>query len=184
MEKLSAQALCKLNKEQLTGKIICFPTDTVYGVGALFDDQKAIQKIYSMKKRDAGKPLVNLCSSVSQINQIITHIDEHALELMRKYWPGALTIILCEKEKSISFRMPNSEIALALLHRFSLLATTSVNESGEKELNTLADIESVFGHIIDYFVTDEATFSSVPSTVVKVCDGNIQILRQGQIKIN
>ncbi|MGD9604794.1 MAG: L-threonylcarbamoyladenylate synthase [Bacilli bacterium] len=183
MEKLTLKEFLKFNKEDLKGKIICFPTDTVYGVGTLFGDQMGINKIYAMKKRDYGKPLVNLCSSIKQIADLNITIDIKARALMEKYWPGALTIVLCHQNETISFRMPDSIISLSLLEHFSLIATTSVNESGEPELNTLEEIEKRFKDHIDFFITDFATFSKVPSTVVKVCENEISVLRQGQIDV-
>ncbi|HNZ49953.1 MAG TPA: L-threonylcarbamoyladenylate synthase [Bacilli bacterium] len=183
MEKISLKDLLKLSKDDLQGKIICFPTDTVYGVGALYNDEVAIKKIYAMKKRDVGKPLVNLCSSIDQITDLGIVIDAQAQSLMNKHWPGALTIVLCHQEKTIAFRMPDSPIARALVDRFSLLATTSVNESKQAELNSLREIENQFFNDIDYLVTDAMSFSQIPSTVVKVCAGKISVLRQGQIDV-
>ena len=183
MEKITLKDFLKLNKSALLGKIVCFPTDTVYGVGALFNDEQAINKIYAMKKRDAGKPLVNLCSSIEQITDLRIAIDQKARQLMAKYWPGALTIVLCQNAQTISFRMPASSIALSIIDRFSLMATTSVNESGEPELNSLDEIEKRFFDKIDYFILDRASFSKTPSTVVKVCDNEITVLRQGQIDV-
>ena len=63
--------LKKLNKEELRGKIICFPTDTVYGVGCLIDDEEALQKIYNLKHRDLSKPLAVLVPSKDSINELV-----------------------------------------------------------------------------------------------------------------
>ena len=70
MEKIKIKDLNSISKEQLKGKIIVFPTDTVYGVGALYNDVEGIEKIYEMKKRDYGKLLPVLCSSIDQINYL------------------------------------------------------------------------------------------------------------------
>ena len=191
MEKVSLQELLKLNRSDLYGKIICFPTDTVYGVGALVDDNKAISKIYKMKNRSDNKPLPILCSKLEQVDRYVI-ITKTAKTLMDKYWPGALTLILKKKdgslaninESTLAFRMPNSDIALKILDHFSLLATTSVNTSGEKELNSVGEIEEKFSDYIDYLVTDAATFSSVASTIIDATASEIKILRQGNIHIN
>lgn len=191
MEKVSLQELLKLNRSDLYGKIICFPTDTVYGVGALVDDNKAISKIYKMKNRSDNKPLPILCSKLEQVDRYVI-ITKTAKTLMDKYWPGALTLILKKKdgsldninESTLAFRMPNSDIALKILDHFSLLATTSVNTSGEKELNSVGEIEEKFSDYIDYLVTDAATFSSVASTIIDATGSEIKILRQGNIHIN
>lgn len=184
MEKLTVDELIRLKKEDLKGKVICFPTDTVYGIGTLFEDAVGIEKIYKMKNRSKDKPLANLCSSISQITDLGINIPEIGKTLMDKYWPGALTIILSDKDRGISFRMPDSIIALKILNRFSVMPTTSVNESGEPELNSFSEINALFGNDIDYFVTDQAKFSKVPSTVVDISTGKLIVLRQGSIQIN
>jgi L-threonylcarbamoyladenylate synthase len=183
MEKIDLQSFLKLKKKDLRGKIVCFPTDTVYGVGAMYGDQIAIDKIYAMKHRDRNKPLANLCSSVAQIEKLNIPISSQARALMDKYWPGGLTIILKGNDKTISFRMPDSPIALGIIRRFSLMTTTSVNESGEPELNSITEIEKAFGAELDYFITDEAAFSKVPSTVVDATGDKLVVLRQGKIDV-
>lgn len=183
MERIKLVDFLKLPKEHLKHKIICFPTDTVYGVGAMFSDTYAIDKIYQMKNRSYSKPLANLCASISQIEELGISIPIDAYNLMGKYWPGALTIIIKHQDQKISFRMPNSDIALQILSKFGIFATTSVNESGEKELNSFDEINEKFGEYIDYFIADEAPLSKVPSTVVDVSDGSVKVLREGAIKI-
>ena len=143
MERVTLNKLLQLKKEDLKGKLICFPTDTVYGVGAIATDVEACKKIYQMKQRSDKKPLPLLCSDIEQIKEYVEEIDEAVESLMRKYWPGALTIIFKKKENvgkhlsedTIAFRMPNSRIALSIINKFSPLATTSVNMSGEAEIN-------------------------------------------------
>lgn len=181
MEKLSFDEFITFEKSKLAGKVICFPTDTVYGIGALYNDQEAISKIYKMKSRDLNKPLANLCNGLKQIESLGIGIPKVAKELIDKHWPGALTIIFDDKDNKISFRMPNSEIALKLLNKFSILTTTSVNESGEPELNSYDEINLKFGSMIDYYIDDEVSLSKLASTVVDVSGGSIKVLRQGSI---
>lgn len=191
MERVTLNQLLKLKKEDLQGKLICFPTDTVYGVGAIATDEEACEKIYQMKNRSSRKPLPLLCSNIEQIKEYVDEIDEAVLSLVKKYWPGALTIIFNKKEKAgkhlsdktIAFRMPNSKIALSIIDRFSPMATTSVNISGEKEINNIDEIEEKFADWIDYIVTDEAYLSNIPSTVVDATGVFPIILREGNIKV-
>lgn len=183
MEKISLDVFLKYRKEDLQGKVVCFPTDTVYGLGAMYGDLSGIQKIYKIKNRPADKPLANLCSNIEQIYRLGVEIPESAKNLMEKYWPGALTIILKSGEEKISFRMPACDIALKIIDHFSLMATTSVNESGEKELNTMDEIEAAFGTMIDYFITDQAKFSKIPSSVVDMSEGKMIVLRKGAINL-
>lgn len=191
MERVTLNKLLQLKKEDLKGKLICFPTDTVYGVGAIATDVEACKKIYQMKQRSDKKPLPLLCSDIEQVKEYVEEIDESVESLMRKYWPGALTIIFKKKENvgkhlsedTIAFRMPNSRIALSIINKFSPLATTSVNMSGEAEINNIDEIEEKFSDWIDYIVTDEAYLSNIPSTVMDATGIFPVILREGKIKV-
>jgi len=183
MEKLSVDEFIKLEKKDLAGKIVCFPTDTVYGIGALYNDNKAIAKIYEMKNRPLNKPLANLCSNINQILDLGINIPTNVRDIIDRSWPGALTIIFAYEQGKISFRMPDSIVALKIIDKFSIMTTTSVNESGEKELNSYSDIEKQFGNIIDYYISDEHHLTNVASTVIDVSDEVIKIVRQGLVKI-
>ena len=181
MEKISLSEFLKLEKQDLKGRIFCFPTDTVYGLACLYADEEAIKRIYELKNRTYDKPLAHLCSNINQIATLGVEITGLAEELMKKYWPGPLSLILNSPEGKISFRMPDSKIALKIIDRFSVLPTTSVNESNKPELNSLAEIEAAYGNEIDYLIIDPATFSKLPSTVADISGGSIKILRQGAI---
>src|SRR5690554_7997407 len=99
MEKITVNDLIKISKDDLKGKVICFPTDTVYGLGALYGDREAILKIYKLKKRDLNKPIANLCSNVKQITDLGIEIPSYAYNLIDKHWPGPLTIIFKDGNK-------------------------------------------------------------------------------------
>lgn len=185
--------LNKLTIEDLIGKIICFPTDTVYGVGCILGDEVALEKIYELKNRDLSKPLAILVPNSKSIIPFIKNCPTIANEYMIKHWPGALTIIFNKKEgicdnftrglSTIGFRMPNSKVALAVLNRFGPLATTSVNISNNPPINNLEDIVKYFGDKIDYIIEDKEVISEVSSTIVDVSKDVPVILRQGDIKI-
>lgn len=181
MEKITLDNILKLSKESLKNKIIIFPTDTVYGVACLYKDEVGKEKIYQMKKRDYGKPLPVLCSSIDQAKQIALIPDNEYMKL----WPGALTIIFntIDKSDTIAIRIPNSNIALKIIEHFGPLYTTSVNYSGEKEINTIEEIENLFSDYVDYLVTDKQTFSKIPSTIISLTGEKVKVLREGSIKI-
>lgn len=183
MEKVTLEELLKLD---ITNKVICFPTDTVYGVGALVKDVSAVQRIYQMKRRSNDKPLAIL-TGTKDIEKYVKNVTKEARRLMDEGWPGALTLIFEKSDdiddeitqgfKTIAFRMPNSKVALTILNHFGLMAVTSVNFSGQKELSSVKDIEETFSDWIDYIVTDEEKFSSVPSKIIDVTKDEIKIIR-------
>lgn len=188
MKKITINELSKID---LTNKIICFPTDTVYGVAARIDDILAVEKIYAIKKRDLDKPLACLAGKIDDIKKIVK-VNENHQDIINK-WPGALTIIFeklnqdsyhyISNTNSIAFRIPNSSVALAVVNHFGVMATTSINYSGEKPLNTVKEIEEAFGDVIDYLIVDEFVGSNVSSTVVDATTNQIKVLRQGDIII-
>ena len=190
MEKtrlISIKELETLTKDDLKGKIIVFPTDTVYGVGCLYGDSIGVEKIYQMKKRDYGKPLPVLCDSIETVLSIAM-INENHMKYT-KHWPGALTMILKSYDKnifngSVACRIPNSEIALSVLKKFGPLFTTSVNYSGEKELNSVDEILETFGNQIDFIVTDIPVLTKTPSTIINCLGDEMIIVRQGDIIFN
>ena len=185
--------LNELLEKEIKGKVIAFPTDTVYGVGCLIDDEESISKIYELKERDFDKPLAVLVGTLDDAIKLVNGLNEEAVELIKKYWPGALTII-CEKGEcvpkflnpkfsTIGIRMPNSEVALEILRKYGPMAVTSVNKSGEIALNDYSDICSLYGDKIDYIVESNEVSSNVSSTVIEVNESGVKVLRQGDIKI-
>lgn len=183
MEKVTLNQLLKFDKGELAGKIVIYPTDTVYGVGALYNDKNGIDKIYHMKKRDYGKPLAVLCSDLSQVEDIAT-LPDYAFKYT-KYWPGALTIICKKKDGdgTLAVRIPNSDIAKAILSKFGPMHTTSVNYSGERELNDIDEIYDTFKEFADYLVTDKQELSKIPSTIISCVDEKVKVIREGSIKV-
>ena len=193
MDVVTVEQLLKLQtNKDIKGIVICFPTDTVYGVGALIDDNEAINKIYNLKHRDKSKPLAVLTGN-KHIEKYVLEISNEAKNLMDKYWPGALTIIFKKSNiisnkvtcnlDTIGLRMPNSKIALSILNHFGLMATTSVNISGSAPLNDIEEIKKHFSNEIDYLVIDKEETSNVSSTIIDASSSNLKVLRQGDIII-
>lgn len=193
MDQIRLIDFLKLERKDIQNKVICFPTDTVYGIGACIGDDVAIEKIFVAKRRDANKPLAILCPDRKSIAPFVKKVTHKADRLMQQYWPGSLTLIfeknnisdeITKGASTVAFRMPNSAIALAILEKFGLMAVTSVNISGEKEINTIEEIQETFQDDIDYLIIDPSEFSSVPSTVVDVSGDVLRVLRQGDIIID
>ncbi len=189
MDVITVQDL--LTKD-IKGKVVCFPTDTVYGVGALIDDIDGINKIYNLKNRDKSKPLAVL-TSTKNIDKYVLSINSNAKQLMNLYWPGALTLIFKKSNMindivtsnldTVGLRMPNSKVALQILNHFGLMATTSVNISGKEPLNDINEIIKYFSDDIDYLVVDKEETSNVSSTIIDVTTDTFKVIRQGDIKL-
>ena len=168
--------------------VIIFPTDTVYGIGTPIFDVEGIDRIYEIKKRPRTKPLACLCANLEQINSI-AYVDENAKKLINKFLPGALTLILNARDEvkikigynTIGVRIPNNQIALDILKENGPMLTTSVNESGLVPLNEYEDIKRQYNDLVDKIYDTNTTSSNISSTVVLI-DGEVKILREGQIK--
>ena len=183
MEKIN---LSDLNHIDLKGKVIVFPTDTVYGLGGLLNDREAIKKIYEIKGRDLSKPLAVLTGSID-IDKYVKNINRATYDLMNKSWPGAVTLIFDKTAeipdfvtsgfKTVAFRMPDDKIAQAILVRFGPMATTSVNLSGNAPLNNIEDIEKQFMDKIDYLVLDKSISSNAPSHIYDARGNNLKKIR-------
>lgn len=172
------------------GELIVMPTDTVYGLAAKLYDKEALQKIYEVKGRDQSKQIPLLISSIEQIKDIAIY-DKHIEKLMRKFWPGALTIVMKTTptfkqktgEDTIAIRMPKHPKALALIHENGILRVTSLNKSGEKPLEDLNDIKEIFGSYVTHiYPHGDIEKSHVSSTVILIDGKDIKILREGPIK--
>ena len=169
-------------------KVIIFPTDTVYGIGTPIFDLEGIEKIYQIKNRSKDKPLACLCANINQIEEIAV-VDDNAKRLISKFLPGGLTIILKSKKEvldtigyeTIGIRIPNHELAISILKENGAMLTTSVNDSGAVPINEYDEIKSKYDNLVDYIYQSDLPSSSVSSTVVKVVDGAVSVLREGSI---
>ncbi|MDE6013602.1 MAG: threonylcarbamoyl-AMP synthase [Anaeroplasmataceae bacterium] len=172
------------------GKVIIFPTDTVYGIGCSIWDKDGIDRIYAIKHRSKDKPLACLCADLNQIEQIAI-VDDKAKLLIKHFLPGALTLILKSKNKvlesigypTIGVRIPDCKEALEILNFNGPMLTTSVNESGMTALNDYEQIVSFYGALVDEIVPPTKISSNVASTVLSIIDGKVTVLRAGSITL-
>ena len=172
------------------GGIIVFPTDTVYGIGCNPYNENAVKKIYEIKSREKIKSLPVLAYSIDIVKQIVI-IDEFTEKIIKKYWPGPLTLILKLKdqklkkslnlEDKIAVRIPNSECTLKLLNKCSLLVGTSANVSGESSFtNPQEGVKNVKNY--DVFVDGGTITSKGESTIIEIENEEIRIIREGALK--
>ena len=175
--------------------IIIFPTDTVYGIGCNCFSEKAIRKIFKDKSRPEQKPINVLTSNIEKIQRVAKNISEKEEEIIKKYMPGALTIILNKRENvpliltaeldTIGVRIPNNKIALEILNNFEYpLATTSVNISGNLPGIELQDFLEEFKDKVDIIIDGGKSKIGIASTIVRIDENSkINILRKGSIKL-
>lgn len=174
------------------GKIAIFPTETVYGIGTNGLNEKAVDKIYEIKKRDKKNPTNLLVSSIEMIETITQEISPIEYKLMEAFFPGPFTIILKKNDivpnvvtagsDLVGVRMPSGMIAKKLVELSGVpIATPSANISGDLSGTSLNDIIDDFSQFIDYVVDGGKSEIGIESTVVRVIDDIAYVLRPGLI---
>ena len=175
--------------------VIIFPTDTVYGIACNCFSEKAIKKVFDIKKRPENKPINVLSNNLDKIKLVSKNISEKEKFLIDKYMPGALTIILDKNEKvsdiltagldTIGVRIPKNNISLRILENVSYpLATTSANISGDSAGIKITDFLKEFDGVVDAIIDGGETDLKVASTIVRVeNDNKLKIIREGTLKI-
>ena len=162
-----------------SGGVIAFPTDTVYGLGASADDELAGRRIYQIKGRPAGMPLILMVAAESQLEGLV-HVDSRAEAYMRKWWPGPLTLILHGSGGStLGVRIPKHKVALELLRHAGPLMTTSANLHSKEPAMT-ADEASELGGLAAVIDGGRAP-GGTASTVLDLTGPDPHILREGAI---
>jgi len=178
------------------GGVGIFPTDTVYGIGCNAFDDLAIKKLFDYKKRDLSKPINVLISNTLMLNKLVDNISDIEQKLINNFWPGALTIVFKKNPNvsnlltagldSIGVRMPNNQICLELIDNVGLpLATSSANISNEPPIAYINEnLIKNFNNKVDFILDFGKIDTSIPSTIVRVDDDKINILREGPISLD
>lgn len=168
------------------GKVIVYPTDTLYGLGADIFNPDAVRMVFAVKHRPLTTPLSIALSSVDDIDTI-ARIPEYAKSLIATFLPGSLTIILPKREHipnivgkdaAIAIRVPNHSLAQHLLSACGPLTATSANIHGQHTPSTIAELKKQFGDTIAQYV-DGGTLVGKSSTIVDLTTAQPKILREG-----
>ncbi len=179
------------------GGIVAFPTDTVYGLGALYSDAGAVRKIFAAKGRPEEKPLSILVSEQDQVYLLAQEISDAARLLMDRFWPGALTLIFPKKEgamipeevtrgfATIGVRLPDSGVAVGVIKAAGMpVAAPSANISGTRSATCAQEVLSDLEGRVDLILDGGDCPVGVSSTVLDLSGegcGQIRILREGTI---
>jgi len=179
------------------GGVIAYVTDTVWGLGCLPDNEKAVKKIYEIKKREAQKPLILMSNEVYNLFDYVKPIPKIGQILIKKYFPGALTIVTDKSEKTpdyitsgmqtVGIRVPNNEVFRQICEIIPnhVLATTSANLSHQPSAKTYEQALKNMSGLADIIVPDYGyNAKGLESTVVGVMGNELRIFRQGEIVID
>lgn len=175
------------------GGIVIYPTDTAFGIGCRIDDEQAVRKLFEIRHRPLTQTPPILFDSINLVKEYVTDMPERAEELMKKYWPGAVTIILptdasrvndlIRGKTGIGCRIPNHEIPLTLIRELGVpIIGTSANFSGEPTPYQLSDLNPQLVELVD-MVIEGSTSVQRESTVIDCTQKDFKILREGAIRI-
>ncbi len=179
------------------GGVIAYVTDTVWGLGCLPENEKAVKKIYEIKKREAQKPLILMSNEVYNLLNYVKPIPKVGQQLIKKYFPGALTIVTEKNENTpdyitsnmstVGIRVPDNEVFKRICEIIPnhVLATTSANLSHQPSAKTYEQaVENMTG-LADLIIEDYGhPAKGLESTVAGVMGNELRIFRQGQIVID
>jgi L-threonylcarbamoyladenylate synthase len=174
------------------GGLVAFPTDTVYGVGALAFDAPAVASIYTAKDRPVEKAIPILLGGPEDLDKVTADIPPIAAKLAAHFWPGALTLIVPKHPNlpdvvsatpTVGVRVPNHPVARALLRAAGPMAVTSANISGEASPKTAGEVNRQLNGRIPLILDGGETPGGVPSTVVNCLGTEPVILREGPVTL-
>ena len=189
----SADALSRALAILQAGGLVAFPTDTVYGVGALALDGKAVESIYIAKDRPVEKAIPVLIGDVHELDKVGIDIPEIGRKLASRFWPGPLTILVPKRADlpesvsataTVGVRVPDHEVARALLGATGPMAVTSANISGRQSPVTAQEVDEQLGGRIPLIVDGGKTPGGVPSTLVDCTGPELRVLREGPISLD
>ncbi|MCG8605857.1 threonylcarbamoyl-AMP synthase [bacterium] len=191
---LKAEDLAPVLEVLRDGGVIAYPTETVYGLGADMYSKTAVQKIFRLKQRDSSKPISVMIGSKQMTGQLCQKIPKYVEELMRRYWPGPLTLVMRAaanvpeqvlSDGKIGLRMPDHPVTLALMKVWdSPITSTSANVSGRHPLTRAEEVVKTFQFGIELVIDAGENPAQIPSTVIDVSSSRPRILRQGAITQN
>lgn len=188
-KNIYSQAVDLLNN----GEVVAFPTETVYGLGAVATNDEAVKKIFTAKGRPSDNPLIVHIGTIEELPNYIEEIPEHAKKCMKAFWPGPLTIVMKAKKNvlapsvtaglsTVGMRMPNHHVALQLLRTLKKpVAAPSANRSGKPSPTKAVHVKEDLQGRIPLILDGGTTGIGLESTVLDVTVNPPVILRPGGI---
>ena len=193
MKILKQNQLDEAAKLLQEGKVIAFPTETVYGLGVVYDNQNAYDKLCTVKRRPPEKPFTLMLSDVKDVGKY-ADLNDVAKALVKAFMPGQFTIITKAKEGlpawcvsesgNVGIRIADYDLIRDLIRKTGKpLLVPSANKSGEKPATTTCEVLDAFGEELAAVVEGES-ISNIPSTIVFVGDKYSDVFREGAVKID
>ncbi len=178
------------------GGIVIYPTDTAFGIGCRIDDEKAVKRLFEIRKRPKTQATPVLVDSLEMAQEYVKTIPQEVIErLIKPYWPGALTIILyCNKVKvpalvrgggeTLGVRIPNHDATRAIIREVGVpILGPSANFHGQKTPYKFEDLDRELVRLVDYVVEGETKSIEIASTVIDCSKKTWKIVRRGATEL-
>jgi len=163
------------------------PTDTLYGLVAQALNKQAVSRVYRLKQRSVHKPFIILISSYEDLAVFGIKMDRNTESLLKKYWPGPVSIILpstLEKfryldrgSEGLAFRLPKKKKLLEILKKTGPLVAPTANPENKRPARNIGQAKKYFGNKVDFYLGG-GTLNSKPSSLIRIKGGNVEILRK------
>lgn len=172
------------------GGLVAFPTDTLYGLGALVGSASSIERLYTAKDRPRDRSIPVLIASPDDLGKVAFNLPERILQLAGAFWPGPLTLVVPRRDdlpeilgptQTVGVRVPDHPVARELLRRAGPLAVTSANRSGGEGCVTAEQVEEALAGRVDWILDGGPCPGGMASTVAEIDGDDVRILREGPI---
>ncbi len=174
------------------GELVAIPTETVYGLAANALDPLAVTRIFVAKARPSFDPLIIHVSSIEQTKDLVAHIPDHAKELIKRFWPGPLTLVLLKKSiipdivtaglDTVGIRCPNHELTQQLLRSLDFpLAAPSANPFGYISPTSAQHVNDQLGDKVNYILDGGVCEIGLESTIVGFEENKVVLYRRGGV---
>jgi L-threonylcarbamoyladenylate synthase len=171
--------------------IIAYPTETVYGLGARYDDGQTLARLYDLKKRPPDKTMPLIIGKIADLDLLVENVPDIATKMIRIFWPGPLTIVFRAKkelgdfivrESGVAVRMPGESFGLELVRAVGKpITSTSANISGMPPARNAATAAGYFDLNIDLIIDGGESPQNTPSTIIDVTHDDFRLIREGAI---
>lgn len=176
------------------GGVVIFPTDTAFGIGARFDDEKAVRRVFEIKKRSFDNALLVLVDSIKMAEKYVVIPDDVKVKLVLKYWPGGLSLFFRTKPGQVSkivtadtpilaVRWPNHKEMERVIKKVGVpIIATSANISGRTTPYSLDEVDKKVTEQVDYVLSGECTYKK-ESTIIDTTVKPWKIIREGVVRV-
>lgn len=182
------------------GEVIVYPTETCYGIGCDSSNQQAVEELYKIKQRRKDKPVLVIMSGLDMAREYV-HWNEKLQQLAEKYWPGPLTLVakaradknlvkpqVIAENETLAFRFSSHPLSQKIVEEIDVpLVSTSANISSQDTPYDICKVKEMFGgekHQPDLIIDGGALSAQSPSTIAKVDQGEVNIIRQGELVLD